>query len=83
MQITTKAKEIDMLIRRITSQSRQWNRSRYGGGPHRGEVAELDPSLNFRLLGLGFSEGGCCCWSLEGVPSDCKGAIAPGCSHLK
>ena len=66
-----------------TSQSRQWKRSKMGGGPHRGEVAELEPSRTFRLLGLGFSEGGDCWESLVGVVvSGCKGAIAPGCSHL-
>ena len=51
-------------------------------GPHRGEVAELDPSLNFRLLGLGFSEEGGSFGSLVGVTRDGKGASAPGCSHL-
>jgi len=50
-------------------------------GPHRGEVAELDPSLNFRLLGLGFSEEGGSFGSLVGVARDGKGASAPGCSH--
>ena len=79
--IAVDQKEIDQTITTLTSQSRQWKRSRKGGGPHRGEVAELDPSLNFRLLGLGLSEGSCC--SLEGVASGGKGAIAPGCSHLR